>query len=953
MAGFFKKIKKVFYGHYPLSAIILLAVTVILACWQTVFLYFWADDWDLFLKIIHPNLSPWGLDPGWFGSGPYKYIHTPFMPLFPFFGLNPGPYFAIAIFIYFLTAVSIFLLVSELTRNKYLSLGISVIYASLPYIGSYTIFHLSNSYQNYGATLFTTLTLWLLAKYYRQRKIPYYLLSILLFFISIEVEHLRSHGLIFLVAGLTLLYGRWKRSFTNIFMHVIRFIPFALLYKIEYSSTLTQGGNTTVGGFFTTLIRDKTFAYFTYPFASFSNILIPDQITAFVYSLFGHVDKVIPQLVLVILFCILIFIISIRAKITKTIPLIFLAGEIGYFFFNQYAFTQSIIQSWGNVGSFTSMLGATLLLFIFFVSFLWWQRAYDMGKFLLLGVIIIFGHYIGYFVGVPSYSYLVTTDRYLTPSTVGAAIVLGLLFFHLTFRKFQLFAVLTALYALYLILLMNAAAYTTIHQVSIPTRHIYDTIRRITPSIPKTSILLLDIENGTNLKYIVGSSFPSTAFSLFYGFPDRVPQVRSMEEFLYNVKNGTMKINDLVGFYIGQWDVIDTTKSIRTRLNKPSEDKPINISAWKSDTPFVFTSGQFSTSNFLLSRQNEGISVSPEIEGDVLYPSVVPALLTLTISATPKDVSGAKFPLYDITPQVFDDPITKEIAEDVPVKANKALPCGNISFLLQLEAERKDQIGKLSIDTSSQTQYSEKDFLNDGLFSTNWAANIVKWAWAPMKKEFITIDMQTQKTLHRLIWINNLERTTPTEYALFVSSDAAQWTKVKEVRSGKARQDREVVVEEFSPTLARFIKMEIYETNLKQPPAVAEIWPSFLSSPGPFVYAANLINNPMECPVETKSAYDGLFSLIGYKVKASLFWLTDSRPDFDLQNTTDFEVIADGAAHTYQLFIPAGGTTLQKIRLKNFQLPLAITVEQASIRSLSFQELDDLGYIKRPNGSTN
>ncbi|MBI2613589.1 MAG: discoidin domain-containing protein [Candidatus Levybacteria bacterium] len=952
---FIKTFSNFFNKYYPISALVFLALVVVAALWQVSNLYFWTDDWDLFLRITHPNLELWGMKPGWFGSGPYRYLPTPFMPFFPIFGLNPTPYFIGSIFVYFIATVSVFLLFLEITRKRSLAIGAAAIYGASGYIGSYTIFHLSNSYQNLGAVIFTTLTLWILAKHYKTNNILYYLLSIFLFYASLEIENLRAHGLIFLVLGLTILFARWEKSIGNILLNLVKLIPFVLVYRNLYSATLGSGHTTTVGAFFYTMGRDKLYAYFINPFASFSNVIIPDNITKFIYSFFGKLPgNPVPEIILILLFTLATLFIVFKNKslVQKYFGLILIATEIAYFFFNKWAIKQPILSNLEIHAGFTSMLGMTLLLSLLLVSFrLWKNRENILSRVLLFGVVLIFGHYIGYFVGVPGYSYLITTDRYLTPSAVGTALILGTLFYVIKFKKIAFFPIFVFFYSAYLIILMNIAAYQTVNDVSKPTRRIYDNIRKITPSIPKNSVLLLNIENTSNLRYLVGSSFPSTAFALFYGFPNRVPAVRSFDEYLYDVKMGKMKLDDLQSFYIDQWKIIDTTKEIISLLKNPTVPSVLNLSKWSSNTPFS-NNNSFSTGSFILEREKDTVGVNPQIDANIDYKSIVPAMLSLTITASPAILDGKKLPYRDISTTVGDEIIKEDLVNLVIDEVMDPASCKNIPMFIALDKERKEFVKQGSIDVTSQTQYSEKEFLYDGLFNTNWSGHVLDWANEKLVE--VTLDLKTIKPVTAFVWVNYLERTTPTQYVILGSEDGTNWKKLKEVNKGPGRLDGEFVLENFPETNARYIKMIITDILIKNAPAMSEIWTSSQSKTEDLKgYSKHLIDNPMQCSLKGINEYTSLITSLDFQAKAKIWWLTDSWENFSENNSKEFSVILDGQPHTYNIFIPAQGTMLEKIRINNFQLPINLNIQKAVIRSLTFKEIDETGHISMPTGSTN
>ncbi len=944
---------KLFNEHYPVSSILLLFATVILAFWQIPFLYFWTDDWDLFLKVIHPELALWGMDPGWFGSGPYRYLHTPFMPMYPVFGLQAGPYFAVSILVYFAATISAFLLFLEVTQKKVLAFASAIIYASLGYIGSYTIFHLSNSFQNLGAVIFTTLTLWMLARYYRTGKLTDYLISIALFYASVEIENLRAHGIIFLVFGLTALFAKWSLSPKKIILNCLKLVPYVLIYRQLYSSTLASGNETTVGAFFHSMARDKIFAYFINPFASFSNVIIPDTITKFVFSPFKEVS-IVPEILLVILFTISVSYFSIKRKFVFA-GAITVIGEVLYFIFNRWAFAQPILSNLEPSASFTSLLGMTLLLSLLFLSLLLWKNKSLLSRLILFGIVLIFGHYIGYFVGIPTYSYLITTDRYLTPSTVGTALVLGVVFSLVRFRKYNLFPILVIGYAAYLILLMNLAASYVIANVSNPARRIHEMIKKVVPmgSINSQSVLFLDFENDPNLKYQMNSTFPPTAMALFYKQGNRVLNTRSFEDYLYSVKNNQMKIDDLLSLYISQWDVINTSSEIHKLLKNPSKEIFIDISKWYSNTVFTRSTNEFATSAFISPRSNDTVGVNPQLEADIKHTSVVPSLISITVSASPIDLSDKKFPYSDVSDQVPDE-IRAEDLVDLGLNATliSQLPCSQTEYLLKLDKEHKEFIKTAKVSTATEARYSERDFLIDGLFETNWTGFVI--AWANEKKEEIVLDLGRAQEINKLIWVNYLPRSAPTEYDILVSVDNKYWSTVKEVKNGSARIEGEYVIDELGDQSARYIKMVIKNTSSNIAPAISEMWASSLKSEKKLSqYPQQLVNKPLLCSVGSKGEYEKIVNALNGNMQVRVSWLTDGRENYSEINSRRMDIVTDGQPHTYLIYIPAQATTLEKIKIHEFQLPVSVRVSNVSIRSLSFEEIDKLGFIRKPTAPFN
>lgn len=953
-----KNFIKLFNRYYPLSLVILLAMIVVIAYGQMINLYFWTDDWDLMLKVIHPELGLWGMYPGWFGSGPYRYLHTPFLPLFPLFKLNAGPYFAVAILIYFITTICVYLLFLELTHQKRsLSIVCALIFASLGYIGSYTMFHISNSYQNLGAVFFMTLTLLFLARHYRTRNYLIYLLSILFFYFSLEFENLRSHGLIFLVFGLMLLYEKWKFNIWNIMFNFAKFIPFFIIYKILYSSTLAAGGSTSVGSFFRVMTRDKPFAYFTFPFGSFSNVIIPDNITKSIFQLLQVIFKSIsPELFLVALFTITVTFFIYKKKQTKSIYWLFIIFEFIYYLFNQWAFSQSVLFDFKMTDRFTSMLGATLLFSFLLVSLHLWRLNNRISRLILFGIILIFGNYIGYFVGIPALSFLITTDRYLTPSTVGTALVLGAIFSIVRYKKISLFPVLTAIYCLYLIIMMNVTIFDVVSNVSIPTKKFYETVKKITPAISPKAILLLDFESDPSLRYAINSTFPNTAFALLGGFDHRITSVYSLNEFLYNVKNGNAKIKNLLSYYINSKNVVNTSEQIQNLLLNDSPTISINLSKANITTPYTQNESSLNTQTLVSLQEKGSIGVNPQLEIGMNYISVVPVMVSVTMAVKPYDFSQVKFP-YNDRSKLIQDKITQEELNNFTLDSSdedviSRLPCKDRLSILNINKEWKDFVNNknIKISTTSEVKYSEKEFLKDGFFSTTWGTHPL--SWYANKKEEILIDLGEKKEIKKLIWINYLQRATPTEYLIMLSTDSLNWKKIKEVKNGTSRLDGEIVIEELPKENTRFVKMVITNTLTNNSPIISEIWVSSTDKEN-LNYSQEIIDSPLVCPTNNIEKIYDVFNSLENNIKAKIWWLTNGKENYSDSYLKEFNIIADGLPHVYQFYIPAQGTELEKIKIDSFQLPVSISLNDISVRSLTFKEIDDLGFITLPSNNSN
>ena len=160
MNKLFKLVKK----HKTLSILLSLLLLTFLSHGKTWQMYYWVDDLAMTYKLVWPQDALTNMAPGILGTGPYRYLITPFALLYPLFDLNPFPYFFLGWVVYFLATVSVYLLTLELTQKREPAFVAASIFAS-GYIGAHALYRLTNSYQTVGATALIILSVWVFLKY--------------------------------------------------------------------------------------------------------------------------------------------------------------------------------------------------------------------------------------------------------------------------------------------------------------------------------------------------------------------------------------------------------------------------------------------------------------------------------------------------------------------------------------------------------------------------------------------------------------------------------------------------------------------------------------------------------------------------------------------------------------------------------------------------------------------
>lgn len=248
--------------------IAILAV-VFLSYGQTINMYFWQDDSALIFKLQNIDVGAGSFGSGWLGrDGLYKYLVTPFVPLYPFFGLNASWYFFGGVIMYFISAVSVFYLGKAITKNRKVAFFGALIY-SAGYIGSDTMWRIINSYQTAIAVVLLSLSTITYKKYTEKKSIFLYLVAFMFFLVTLEVGFIRGHGIIFIIAALEAIYNFDRYS-------IFRTIPFVGLYYRYY--LLGNVSSSHLRDYFSLIFSKQFFETISVPVETFKNAIIPDLI---------------------------------------------------------------------------------------------------------------------------------------------------------------------------------------------------------------------------------------------------------------------------------------------------------------------------------------------------------------------------------------------------------------------------------------------------------------------------------------------------------------------------------------------------------------------------------------------------------------------------------------------------------------------------------------------------
>ena len=114
--------------------LVVIFIITLLAYGQSTKMFFWVDDFGLTYKMVFPYdaPNPSNFGGGLWGTGAYRHNATPFIFLYPLFGLSAPVYFTLGVLQYFITACFLYLFVKSITKNKSISFISAVIFGNIP-----------------------------------------------------------------------------------------------------------------------------------------------------------------------------------------------------------------------------------------------------------------------------------------------------------------------------------------------------------------------------------------------------------------------------------------------------------------------------------------------------------------------------------------------------------------------------------------------------------------------------------------------------------------------------------------------------------------------------------------------------------------------------------------------------------------------------------------------------
>lgn len=251
---------------------LLIFVVVLLAYFQTLFMYFWNDDNAVIFKLQHLSEGMGNLGSGIFGfDSPYRMVIFSLIPIYYLFGINPLAFFAYGLFFYFLAAITVYFFAKSFFKEGKLAILTSLIFAS-GLVGAESLWRVYNSVHTSITIIYILLFVIFYNIFISRRnlmgRIIFYSLSLGFFYLAIQWGFVRAHGIIFIILAQEVLFNfDWRFSF-------LRLAPFFYLSYISYFAPSINTKHVQL--LFTRLFENYELELLLVPIGTLKNAIMPD-----------------------------------------------------------------------------------------------------------------------------------------------------------------------------------------------------------------------------------------------------------------------------------------------------------------------------------------------------------------------------------------------------------------------------------------------------------------------------------------------------------------------------------------------------------------------------------------------------------------------------------------------------------------------------------------------------
>ncbi len=510
--------------------ILILTIIAVVTFFPATEMHFYLDEWGNIYEFTHHD---------------YKFsIFTAhvFNLLYQLFGIDPTGYFSVGIGIFALSVIAFYLLVSNLLKNKTLGVVAGLFYATTPVgIDTTTMIWTYVIEGGYPLNVVLLILLFLLLKYFRDRRIIYFLIALFGFFLFIELEPRR--GFLYLPILILFDYIINFKSLIPSLGFIARAASLVAVFITYYKYNVTLTGIFATGRI---IFNESVSTYDVQtkigvwvhsltslqPWVTFTNILLAGPWVFISDRLTGYVDvndaSEVYLLVLATIVAagVLVFL-AFRVKRELGLLLIFSLGWIYFNIIGIYIFSSPGIS--GAVHRTLSLAAPAYALFFTISGFVLFtylkskrtRLSKNLNNIFFLALIVLLGT-----------NFLATRNH---------------------FEKFNDFR-------------------------SRPAHAFFKSLKTFYPTLPPNSILYFQSSSNPQIKYRLsriygGNLGPEGTISSFYKNLKRqeIKVVHDYVEVEKFVGNDSAKINRVFAFYFDEKGLQDITENFRSQLKEDKE----------------------------------------------------------------------------------------------------------------------------------------------------------------------------------------------------------------------------------------------------------------------------------------------------------------------------------------------------------------------------------------------
>lgn len=248
---------------------ILIILVSIIAYGLTLGMFIWQDDNAIFFKLQHLQVGAGNLGTGIYDkNSAYRFVIVPLVPVFYLFGVYPAAYFLMGIVWFIIAAFTVYLLTKLITNHKPTALTAALIFAS-GFIGAETMWRIFNASQTLITLILINLSLYFFLRSSKKSpKLLYYLISLILFTLVMEIGYVRAHGIFWAFLALEL-FLNFKLT-----KSILRLLPFFFMFGHWY--LFGNSNNKHISLLLEKIFVDYKFDILLVPLKTLENAFIPN-----------------------------------------------------------------------------------------------------------------------------------------------------------------------------------------------------------------------------------------------------------------------------------------------------------------------------------------------------------------------------------------------------------------------------------------------------------------------------------------------------------------------------------------------------------------------------------------------------------------------------------------------------------------------------------------------------